>query len=310
MNIIQSILTKNDCYKQRLKLNPKGIVVHSTGCNQPKASAFINNWNKSGVAKCVHAFLQSDGNVYQTLPFNQKCWGCGAGKNGSYNNSHIQFEICEDGLDNADYFNNCYNTAVEFCVFLCKQYGLSADSIVCHSEAHSRGYASNHADVMHWFPKFGKSMDTFRADVKAKLNGTTTAPVNNSKPITNSGSNSNSIVDYLKSIGIDSSYNNRAKLAQQYGISGYRGTASQNIELLNKMRNGSQPSQPINNTTYLKANYNGSSISDALKSIGVDNSYAYRAKLAKANGINNYSGTAAQNTELLYLLKKGKLIKA
>ena len=33
------------------------------------------------------------------------------------------------------------------------------------------GIASNHADVMHWFPRFGKSMDTLRADVKAKLEG-------------------------------------------------------------------------------------------------------------------------------------------
>ena len=31
------------------------------------------------------------------------------------------------------------------------------------------GIASNHADVMHWFPKFGKSTDTFRTDVKAGL---------------------------------------------------------------------------------------------------------------------------------------------
>ena len=30
--------------------------------------------------------------------------------------------------------------------------------------------ASTHADVMHWFPKHGKSMDTFRSDVKALLN--------------------------------------------------------------------------------------------------------------------------------------------
>lgn len=31
------------------------------------------------------------------------------------------------------------------------------------------GIASNHADVMHWFPKHGKSMDTFRVDVKSGL---------------------------------------------------------------------------------------------------------------------------------------------
>ena len=31
---------------------------------------------------------------------------------------------------------------------------------------YKQGIASNHGDVMHWFPKHGKSMDTFRAAVK------------------------------------------------------------------------------------------------------------------------------------------------
>lgn len=51
----------------------------------------------------------------------------------------------------------------------------------------------------------------------------------------------NSIVDYLKSVGQDSSFNNRAKLAQQYGIAGYQGTADQNTQLLNSIRSGSAP---------------------------------------------------------------------
>lgn len=41
--------------------------------------------------------------------------------------------------------------------------------IICHSEGYKQGVASNHGDVMHWFPKHGKSMDTFRAEVKALL---------------------------------------------------------------------------------------------------------------------------------------------
>lgn len=43
--------------------------------------------------------------------------------------------------------------------------------IICHSEGHTLGIASNHGDVMHWFPRFEKSMDTFRAEVKALLGG-------------------------------------------------------------------------------------------------------------------------------------------
>ena len=43
--------------------------------------------------------------------------------------------------------------------------------LICHSEGYSRGVASNHGDVMHWFPKFGKNMDSFRADVSRELKG-------------------------------------------------------------------------------------------------------------------------------------------
>src|SRR5699024_5737315 len=42
------------------------------------------------------------------------------------------------------------------------------------------------------------------------------------------------LVDWMKSKGMDSSYSNRKKLAAQYGIKGYKGTASQNNKLLSK----------------------------------------------------------------------------
>jgi N-acetylmuramoyl-L-alanine amidase len=46
--------------------------------------------------------------------------------------------------------------------------------IIGHYEGHKRGIASNHADPGHWFPKYGKSMDTFRAEVKRLLTATET----------------------------------------------------------------------------------------------------------------------------------------
>lgn len=51
------------------------------------------------------------------------------------------------------------------------------------------------------------------------------------------------------------------------------------------------------------------SIVDALKAIGVNSSMASRKKIAKANGITNYTGTASQNITLLNKLKKGTLKK-
>ena len=51
------------------------------------------------------------------------------------------------------------------------------------------------------------------------------------------------------------------------------------------------------------------SIAVALDSLGTDPSYSSRAKIAVANGITGYSGTAAQNTALLELLRQGRLVR-
>lgn len=65
----------------------------------------------------------------------------------------------------------------------------------------------------------------------------------------------------------------------------------------------------VNSAYYPVPCYSGSSIVEALASIGVGNTKAFRTKIAQANGISGYTGTAAQNTKLLNLLKNGKLIK-
>ncbi|WP_340083806.1 DUF3597 family protein [Siminovitchia sp. FSL H7-0308] len=88
-------------------------------------------------------------------------------------------------------------------------------------------------------------------------------------------------------------------MAAQYGISGYQGTAAQNMQLLNKMRAGKTAAaypKPVNTK---KGDQKTNSIVDYLKSLGVDSSYANRKKLAAQHGIKNYTGTAAQNTLLL-----------
>lgn len=186
MNLDKLILTENACYKAGKTMTPKGIMVHSTGCNNPWLKRYVgpddgflgkneygNHWNTDkpgGQSVCVHAFIGKldDGSIatYQTLPWHMRGWHAG----GSANDSYIGFEICEDDLTDPAYFNAVYKEAVELCVYLCRQFGLMEKDIICHSEGYKLGIASNHADVMHWFPRFGKSMDTLRADVKAGLN--------------------------------------------------------------------------------------------------------------------------------------------
>lgn len=135
-------------------------------------------------------------------------------------------------------------------------------------------------------------------------NSVVTNPQPENKPATG-GYTGGSIVDYLNSINKDSSFNARKQYAKEYRIDNYSGTAEQNTALLNAMR-GSVNVATANN--YYPA-FNSSSIVDGLKSIGVDNSYSHRKKIASANGIVNYSGSALQNETLCCLAKQGKLIK-
>jgi LysM repeat protein len=194
MNLRKLIFVNNACYRAGKTIAPKGIMVHSTGANNPYLKRYVgpddgllgknqynNHWNQDqpdGQQKCTHAFIGklADGTVatYQVLPWNHRGWHCGSGPKGSGNDTHISFEICEDDLTNSAYFNKVYQEAVELCVYLCRQYGLTEADIICHSEGHKLGIASNHADVMHWFPLHGKSMDTFRAAVKQALGGNET----------------------------------------------------------------------------------------------------------------------------------------
>ena len=190
MRLRKQYLTRNDCYRAGRTIRPQGVMVHSTGSNNPSVARYVpgddvigrnqygNDWDRPGLEKCAHAFVGrfADGSVgtVQTLPWNRRGWHCGRGKNGSANDTHISFEICEDGLTDASYFKAVYQEAVELTAYLCKEYNLDplADGVViCHQEGCRRGIASNHGDVLHWFPKFGKTMDDFRTDVARWMEG-------------------------------------------------------------------------------------------------------------------------------------------
>lgn len=193
MDIIKAHAVKNLCYSAAKKMKPQGIVVHSTGANNPNLKRYVdspdavgvnkyaNHWNvaKPGGSKiCVHAFIGYDINknvrVAEILPLDICCWGVGKGKKGSYNYdpAYIQFEICEDSLTDRAYYTKAFDVAAEYCAHLCRTYGIAPDKIVGHCEAHKQGYGSNHSDPEHWMKRFGESMDDFRKKVVAVLNGT------------------------------------------------------------------------------------------------------------------------------------------
>lgn len=194
MEIIESILTENPCYRAKKKIKVKGLMLHSVGCSQPKAETFIKKWNNRESSRaCVHAFIDGNtGKVYQTLPWEHKAWHCG----GKANGTHIGVEMCEpaclhymggasftcsDKEAAMEVVKRTYDAAVELFAFLCKKYELEPLTdgvIISHKEGHDRGLASGHGDPEYLWRgmQCGYNMDTFRQAVAETMGKVQEAP--------------------------------------------------------------------------------------------------------------------------------------
>ena len=220
MKLVESILTKNPCYTAGRKITVKGLMLHSVGCPQPKASAFINSWNSASYdSACVHGFIDgNDGTAYQTLPWNHRGWHCGSGSKGSGNNTHIGVEMCEPACIKYTSGSNftcsdtatakavakrTYETAVELFAMLCEKYSLDplADGvIISHKEGCSRGIASNHGDPEHLWTQLGMgyTMDGFRKAVKAAMGSPSSGTDGYTKIMGNAVATAEQMKAYLK----------------------------------------------------------------------------------------------------------------
>ena len=162
--------------------SPAGIIIHSTGANNPNLKRYVNApeicganpyrnyFDRPGSNVCPHAVIGKDKNgevkAAKLLPWNVCCWGCGSGSKGSYNYSpaYIQIEVCEDALNDRAYFEEAFGLVADLCKRLMKNYPtIKPGNIISHKEACARGYASNHGDPEHWLARFGKNMDWFRS---------------------------------------------------------------------------------------------------------------------------------------------------
>ena len=162
--------------------SPAGIIIHSTGANNPNLKRYVNApeicgenpyrnyFDRPDSNVCTHAVVGKDKNgevkAAKLLPWNVCCWGCGSGSKGSYNYSpaYIQIEIAEDALNDRAYFEETFGLAADLCQRLMKNYPtIKPGNIISHKEACARGYASNHGDPEHWLARFGKNMDWFRS---------------------------------------------------------------------------------------------------------------------------------------------------
>lgn len=287
--IIQRIIPKSQA-KQRpgYAMTPKYITVHNTANANEGANAEMHArylLNGAGGRTASWHFTVDDKEIYQHLPLNENGWHAGDG-NGKGNRQSIGIEICENSDGD---FEKAVKNAQWLIEKLMKDHDIPKANVVPHK--HWSGKNCPHKLLTGWAHFIG---GIGAVEVTQEVS----KPKEENNPL--SDYTGNSIVDYLNSIGQDSGFSNRTKLATKYGIKNYKGTATQNLELLNKLRKGSVPAKPSNKpASKPKGDQKTNSIVDYLKSIGEASSFANRKKLASKYGIKNYRGTATQNSQLL-----------
>ena len=125
LTIYRLLFTDSDCFKKGTVQTPRGVQVHSTGANNPWLRRYVgpddrrlgenpngNTHNRPGGTVCANAYIGrlADGTVavYQTLPWDYRCWLSGSGSNGNANKlGYIGFEICEDSTETMMKMENC-----------------------------------------------------------------------------------------------------------------------------------------------------------------------------------------------------------
>lgn len=204
-HVLQCFMRQSTWYREENRtMAVRGVLIHCTGSNNPYVKRYVqpdyndpnrqklldligvnknnNDWNHSKRDAGVSAFIGklADGTVssVQVGPWNKWQWGCGKGQYGSCNNGWIQFEMCEDELNDRAYFNAVFEEAAQLTAYLCTLYNLNPQGktklnghslpvIMCHQDAYRYGFGSNHYDVYNWFGGFEVSMNDFRARVNA-----------------------------------------------------------------------------------------------------------------------------------------------
>lgn len=214
LTIYRLYFTESDCYNRAIKQTSKGIQVHDTGTNNPYLKRWVqpddgrlgvnpnnNSHNKPGGNVCASAYigkLQDDTvAVYQTLPWNYRCWLSGSiqreykdssgntkiYKGNANNMGYVGFEICRDNMKNQEYFYEAVcNQSVLLTAYLCQLFGVTPDTVLYetpfgpayavmdHSNLYKVSCASNHDDIGEWLKVYGYTFNDYRNWVQDALN--------------------------------------------------------------------------------------------------------------------------------------------
>uniref|UniRef100_UPI000AE1CABE N-acetylmuramoyl-L-alanine amidase n=1 Tax=Bacillus sp. JCM 19041 TaxID=1460637 RepID=UPI000AE1CABE len=228
-------------------MTPLYITIHETGNEKEDATARMHaRYVKlSTTAVSWHYTVDDQDIAYQHLPTNENGWHAGDGRDGIGNRQSVGIELC---VNKGSDFEKTRRNAAMLVLILQEKYGIALQNVVTHQHWSGKncprfllsagGINSFHALIKQ--VKQEKAAE--KRTGKGANSGASTQPETAKR--TGKASAGTSIVDWMKAEGMNSSYENRAKLAAEKGITGYRGTAAQNEALLGMLQKGAKGTEP------------------------------------------------------------------
>src|SRR6185312_4800829 len=280
MNIKQELTTTKNRYGG--KNGRKFVVIHQTGNTNKGANAQAHsNLQKNGnVRQASWHWSVDDKEAIQSFSYDVQCWHAGDGSTGAGNLNGIAIEICINS--DGDYAQAVRNGA-KLAARVLKELGLPISALKQHNNFSGKNCPQQIREG-----RAGINWATFVTLVQTELSPKQAPAVQATTGtyVVKSGDTLSGIAkDFNTTVDALAKANNIANPNQIFVGQALKVSAS-------------APTK-----RYTKA-LDSNSIVDFLKANGISSTLANRKKLASANGITNYTGTAAQNTQLLTILKK------
>jgi N-acetylmuramoyl-L-alanine amidase CwlA len=189
-------------------MKPEFYVVHNTANDAPASNEIaymIRNNNKVSFHYAI-----DDKEIIQGIPENRNSWNAGDGGSGQGNRKGIAIEICYS-KSGGDRFTKAEQNAAKFIAAGLKEKGWGIDRVKKHNDFSKKNCP--HRTLELGWQRF---LNMIKAELNEKPTTTPAAPAVEYYPKYNG--NSKSIVDALKSLGIDSSKTHRKQIAAKNGL--------------------------------------------------------------------------------------------
>ena len=300
------------------EMDAEGVVIHNT-LNDATAMEEIQYMHRNNNKTSFH-YAVDENEIVQGIDLNRNAWNAGDGSKGEGNRKYIAIEICRsyckkqvDGKWVADEetwkrdykakFEQAQRNAAELTAKILKERGWGIERVKKHQDFSGK-YCPHRTLADYGWEYFLNLVEGYMTPAQPAA---TTSTIKKGDLVSiKSGAkyyNGKSVPNWVM----------KTKWYVKSDVVGDRA-------VINKSEDGKYSiNSPINvanltvatqkNNYFKKYTEKSASLVDALKAIGAENSFSYRKKIAKANGVTLYVGTASQNTKLLGLLKQGKLIK-